>query len=84
MYEQLKTDLQETEMQQARKIQYVVAVDYAKPPEDPSFPLMWLNVIVALLFGLLTGIFYAFLIDYIEETGKIRKRKIIKELISGE
>jgi uncharacterized protein involved in exopolysaccharide biosynthesis len=84
IYEQLKTDLQETEMQQARKIQYVVAVDYAKPPENPSFPLMWLNVIVALLFGLLTGIFYAFLVDYIEETSKIRKRKIIKELISGE
>ncbi len=83
IYEQLETDLQETEMQQARKIQYVVAVDYAKPPGNPSFPILWLNVIVALLFGLLTGIFYVFLVDYIEETSRIRKRKIIQELISG-
>ncbi|OGW38904.1 MAG: hypothetical protein A2Y97_06970 [Nitrospirae bacterium RBG_13_39_12] len=84
IYERLNTDLQETEMQQARNIQFVVVVDYAKPPENPSFPLLWLNLIVALLFGLTAGIFYSFLTDYIEETSKIRKRKVIKELISGE
>jgi uncharacterized protein involved in exopolysaccharide biosynthesis len=84
IYEQLKIDLQETEMQQARKIQYVVVVDHAKPPESPSFPIIWLNVVVALLFGLVAGLFYAFFIDYIEETGKIRTRKIIEELISEE
>jgi uncharacterized protein involved in exopolysaccharide biosynthesis len=84
IYEQLKIDLQETEMQQARDIKYVVVVDYAKPPETPSFPVMWLNVIVALLFGLVAGIFYAFFVDYIEDTSRIRKRKIIKELLSGE
>ena len=71
-------------MQQARKIQYVVVVDYAKPPEKPSFPIMWINVVVALLFGLVAGVFYAFFIDYIEETSKIRTRKIIEELLSGE
>ncbi|OGW55234.1 MAG: hypothetical protein A2Y81_12930 [Nitrospirae bacterium RBG_13_43_8] len=82
--DQLKLDLQETEMQQARKIQYVVTVDSAKPPGAPSFPKKWVNVIVALLFGLLTGIFYAFVVNYIEEMSKIRRRKIIKEILSGE
>ena len=84
IYEQLNIDLQETEMQEARDIKYVVVVDYAKPPENPSFPIMWLNMLIALPFGLVAGIFYAFFVDYIEETGKIRKRKIIKELLSEE
>jgi len=84
IYEQLNIDLQETEMQEARDIKYVVVVDYAKPPVNPSFPIMWLNVLIALPFGLVAGIFYAFFIDYIEETSKIRKRKIIKELLSEE
>lgn len=84
IYEQLKMGQQETEMQQARDIQYVVVVDNAKPPGQPSFPIMWLNVIVALTFGLVAGVFYAFLLHYIEETGKIRTRKIIEELLAGE
>lgn len=84
IYEQLNIDLQETQMQEARDIKYVVVVDYAKPPEIPSFPVMWLNVVIALLFGLVAGTFYAFFVDYIEETSKIRKRKIIKELLSEE
>jgi len=84
IYEKLNIDLQETEMQEARDIKYVVVVDYAKPPVNPSFPIMWLNVVIALPFGLVAGIFYAFFIDYIEETSKIRKRKIIKELLSEE
>ena len=84
IYEKLNIDLQETEMQEARDIKYVVVVDYAKPPENPSFPIMWLNMLIALPFGLVAGIFYAFFVDYIEETSKIRKRKIIKELLSEE
>jgi uncharacterized protein involved in exopolysaccharide biosynthesis len=81
---QLKVDLQETDMQRERKIQYVVIVDDAETPERPSFPLVWLNMIVAFLFGLVAGTFYAFFADYIEVSGKMRKRKIIKELLSGE
>lgn len=84
IYEQLKMNLQEAEMQQARRIQFVVVVDEAKPPESPSFPILWLNVMVALLFGLIAGVFYAFFVDYINETGKIRTAKIIKEVISKE
>jgi len=82
--EQLKMGQQETEMQQARDIQYVVVIDYAKPPQKPSFPILWLNLVVALPFGLVAGIFYAFFLHYIEETSKVRTRKIIEELLSGE
>ena len=82
--EQLKMGQQETEMQEARNIQYVVVVDYAKPPVNPSFPILWLNLLVSLPIGLVAGVFYAFFLHYIEEAGRIRKRKIIKELLSGE
>lgn len=81
-YEQLKLNLEEAEMQESRQIQFVVVVDKATPPESPSFPILWINLIVAVLFSLVAGVFYAFFIDYVEESGNIRTRKIIKELIS--
>lgn len=84
IYEQLKMNLKETELQQARPIQYVVVVDYAKPPESPAFPILWVNIIVALLFGLSGGVFYAFFIDYIETTRKVRTLKLIKTVLSKE
>lgn len=82
MFEQLKVNLQETEMQRARPIQYVVVVDYAKPPVNPSFPILWLNIVVAFLFGLVAGVVYVFFVDYIEETKKVRTLKIIKTVLS--
>lgn len=84
IYEQLKMNLKETEMQRARPIQYVVVVDYAKPPQSPAFPIIWVNIIVALLFGLSGGVFYAFFIDYIETTRKVRTLKLIKAVLSEE
>lgn len=83
-YEQLKLNQEEAKMQQSRQMQFVVVVDSAKPPENPSFPILWLNIIVALLCGPIVGVFYAFLIDYIGETRKIRTKKIISEILSKE
>lgn len=81
--EQLKADIQENEMQKARSIQYVTVVDYAKPPSNPSFPILWLNVLIAIIFGVMAGIVYAFLLDYIEETRDVRTLKIIKTILSA-
>ncbi len=82
VYEQMRMDLQETNMQQARPIQYVVVVDYAFPPKNPVFPVIWLNAIVALFFGLAVGVVYAYFVEYVEETKKVRTVKIIKALLS--
>ena len=83
-YEQLKINLEEAEMQRTRQMQFVIVVDSAKSPDNPSFPKLWLNVIVALMCGTIVGVFYSFFINYIEEAGKMRTTKIIKEILSEE
>lgn len=82
IYEQIKNDLQESDMQRERPIQYVITVDYAKPPKTPAFPVIWLNVLAAIFFGLAAGVFYSFLVEYISETRKVRTLKIIKAIIT--
>ncbi len=83
-YEQLKLNFEEAEMQIERQAQFVVVVDTAEPPQKPSFPILWFNIIVALFGGIIAGIIYVFFINYIEETKKIRTRKIIKEILLEE
>lgn len=82
IYEQLRTGLQESEMQQSRPIQYVIPVDFAQPPKTPAFPVMWLNVIVAIFVGILAGVLYAFFVDYIEGLQKVRVLKAIKAVLA--
>ena len=83
-YEQLKLNLQEAEIQQSRQMQFLVVVDRATPPQKPSFPILWINITVAFLGSLFVGFFYAFFLDYIRETKKIRTIKIIKAVLSEE
>jgi uncharacterized protein involved in exopolysaccharide biosynthesis len=82
--EQIRINLMETTMQQARPIQYAVVVDFAKPPKTPAFPLPIINILASLIFGLVAGVFYAFLMDYIESTSRVRTFKIIKSILSVE
>lgn len=82
--ETLKTNLGEVSAQKEKEMQIAVIVDKAIPPEKPSFPVLWLNLIVAGMVGIIVGVFYAFFMNYIEETRKVRTTKIIKELLSEE
>jgi uncharacterized protein involved in exopolysaccharide biosynthesis len=84
MRDQIRINLMETNMQQARPIQYAVVVDYAKPPKNPAFPMPIINLLASLIFGLVAGVFYAFLVDYIESTSRVRTFKIIKSILSVE
>ncbi len=84
MSEQLKINSREASMQRSRKMQFVVSVDTALPPDRPSFPILWLNVFVALLFGVGAGILYAFFLNYIEVTRKCRMLKLIQTINEGE
>lgn len=82
VFVKLRMDLQEVSMQQARSIEYAVVVDAAKPPQSPSFPIIWLNVLIALMFGLSLSIFYAFFINYVEKTRAVRTLRIVKAVLS--
>ncbi len=76
----LELNLGEVKMQGKRDLQAVVLVDKAIPPPKPSFPIMWLNLLISGISGILSGIVYCFFVDYIEQTRDQRIFKILKAL----
>ena len=73
LLESLRISLEEARMQEKREMQIAVVVDEARPPTRPSFPILWLNVLVAGMLGLIAGVFYCFFVDYIERISKERR-----------
>ncbi len=71
---------EEVKMQGNKEMQVVVLVDKATPPTRPSFPLMWINILIAGSLGLIAGIFYSFLVDYIEQTRGFRFLKMVNAI----
>jgi uncharacterized protein involved in exopolysaccharide biosynthesis len=80
----LEMNLEEAKMQGKRELQVVVVVDEAKPPIDPSFPILWLNVLVAGMAGVIGGIFYSFLVNFLEETRNERIYRLITAIEDSE
>ncbi|MBC2694142.1 MAG: hypothetical protein HF982_02460 [Desulfobacteraceae bacterium] len=73
LLESLRISLEEARMQEKREMQIAIVVDEARPPTGPSFPILWLNVLVAGIFGLIVGVFYCFFVDYVERISKERR-----------
>jgi uncharacterized protein involved in exopolysaccharide biosynthesis len=48
-------------------------VDPARVPESPVFPILGLNVLVAVGLGLIASVFYCFLLDYIQRVRVLRR-----------
>lgn len=80
----LEMDLQEAKMQKAREPQNVVLVEEAVPSENPSFPVWWLNILVAAVVGMIGGVFYVFFIDYLEGTKEQRILKLVRAIEASE
>lgn len=80
MVSTLEIKHEESRMQKERVPQIVVTVEEAVPADTPSFPLVWLNVSVALILGLSGGTFYCFFIHYLEETREERIYNIVKAI----
>lgn len=76
----LTTNLEEAKAQGARYFRGAILVDQGQPPARPVFPIPWLNGVVAGVLGIVGGIFYAFLLDYIETSLAARRRR---ELLSS-
>jgi uncharacterized protein involved in exopolysaccharide biosynthesis len=64
----LRRKLDEVGTQARWEYRAAVVVEQALPPEIPAFPVLWLNLAVGGLLGLLGGILYAFFIEYVRET----------------
>lgn len=84
LVETLTTNMEETMAQTKRSPQVAVLVDSATPPSDPSFPIMSLNVIVALIIGFVAGVFYAFFVDYLEATKDKRLFHLVRAIEATE
>ena len=78
----LKVNLEEVMAQTKRAPQVAVLVEDATPPAKASFPILWLNVMVACLAGLAGGVFYCFFVNYLEETREKRIYRLWKVLKS--
>lgn len=78
----LNITLEEVKSQAKRAPQVAVLVEKATPPARPAFPIIWLNIIVAGLTGILGGVLYCFLVNYLEETREKRIYRLWKTLKS--
>jgi succinoglycan biosynthesis transport protein ExoP len=81
-YEQLLRSLNETRIQLARQPNFVAVVDAAVPPRTASFPVLPLNVAVAMLVGLAVGIAYAFLTNYADDVDRLSTRALIRSILT--
>jgi uncharacterized protein involved in exopolysaccharide biosynthesis len=68
----LVSRLTELELQLGRQFQSFVILERAEVSDAPSFPILWLNMLVALIFGIIGGIFYCALLEYFERAKLVR------------
>ncbi len=69
----LRDERNELLRQTLRLRQSVVVIQRAEPMKKPVFPLIGLNVPIAALAGMVAGILYALLLDYIEVRRHVRR-----------
>jgi uncharacterized protein involved in exopolysaccharide biosynthesis len=62
----------ELDLQVGRQFQSFIVLEAPKRPRSPSFPILWLNLLVSLLFGLAAGLFYCTLLEYYERAELMR------------
>lgn len=72
VYQNLVSRLTELELQLGREFQSFVVLEKARVPKAPSFPILWLNILLALMFGFGGGILYCILLEYFERAKMVR------------
>ncbi|MCX5666814.1 MAG: polysaccharide biosynthesis tyrosine autokinase [Candidatus Omnitrophica bacterium] len=70
MYEILLSRLREIDVTSTMNVNNISIVDRAEPPEKPAKPSLILNMILAVMVGLVMGIGLGFFIDYLDMTIK--------------
>jgi len=71
MYELLIKRFKETSLTEDMKTGNIRIIDMAEIPEDPVKPKKKLNIFLAIILGLFTGISLAFFFEYLDNTIKI-------------
>jgi uncharacterized protein involved in exopolysaccharide biosynthesis len=76
--EMLQMSREESTAQSKRNPAVAVVVDQAVPPKLPAFPVVWLNLLVALLVGSAVAIFYVLFVDYLDATRGERILRLLR------
>lgn len=66
----LDARLLELTVQEKIEASNYIILDKAKVPTGPAFPKLWLNVLVAAIFGFIGSVLYCFLLEYLERSRK--------------
>lgn len=80
----LKSNLREAKAQEGKEMVSGVIVEHANPPANPAFPVLWLNGLVGIMVGFIAGVLYAFFLEHLEMTRKIRYLDTFKVLLEKE
>jgi len=71
MYDLLMQRFKETSLTEEMKIGNIRIIDHAEKPTKPVKPRKKLNILLAMVIGLFTGIFLAFFLEYLDNTIKV-------------
>lgn len=77
-YQTLLGKEEEVGSQLAWQFQSAVVSEAAEPPASPAFPILWLNVSVSAILGLIAGILYAFFLEYLAD---VRRSMMLTEAV---
>ena len=66
--ESLVSRLTELQLQIGRSFQTFIVLEKAEVPPSPSFPVVWLNILLGVLFGFGGGLIYCTLLEYWEKS----------------
>jgi len=67
---QIEQQMVDLDLQKESTSGVVIDVERAAPPDSPAFPKPLLNIVVALVLGLVVGCYYALLLHYLEGLGR--------------
>jgi uncharacterized protein involved in exopolysaccharide biosynthesis len=86
LYQLLNQREAELDIQAKRDQQMYVVVEPAKPPKNPSFPSLTINLIIAFTLGLTGGVLYVLLLNYIEraKATRLEQSQVYQLLMEGE
>jgi succinoglycan biosynthesis transport protein ExoP len=75
-YQALLDKEEEVGSQLTWQFQSAVVSEAAEPPDSPAFPVLWLNVAISGILGLIAGVLYAFFLEYLAD---VRRSMMLTE-----
>jgi capsular exopolysaccharide synthesis family protein len=81
MYEILLTRLKEIDLSSSLNVNNISIIDRAEIPKKPAKPRVMLNIVLALIAGMVGGISLGFFVDYLDTT--IKSPEDVKEILES-